>query len=128
MLARNVTPLDLECALAKVNEKFGGNIVLRNMRLAPRGRGIRFTLGVISSRGPGSRLSVPHYTWSAEQVDKQRHISAACWHVHGHFFDALPEGAVIIARGRKIRPGDEWEDTNIGSRAFPFYYSDACEC
>ena len=116
MLAKNVSQYDLEQALEKVNQQFDGNIRFREIR--PAGNNIRFTLTVKNSKGKGGK-----YNWK-----KERRVAAACWHVHGHFFDALPEGAVIIANGNKIRPGDEWQDYNVGSMFYPAYASELCDC
>lgn len=120
MIAKNCTVRDLNNALATVNEKFGGNIVFK--KISPAGRHIRFTLTVKSSKGSGARLGAPNH------AGKQRRIAAACWHVHGEFFDALPPSALIVARGEKIHPGDPWKDSNIGSQYRPMYFSQACEC
>lgn len=65
-------------------------------------------------------------------MSKRRRIASACWHVHGHFFDALygvNKKAVIVSRGNKITNDyGNWEDTNIGSQMYPYYFSDACNC
>lgn len=116
MLAKNVSMQDLQNALDKVNQKYDGNIRFKDIR--QQGRNIRFTLTVNNSRGKGGRLN----------ADRGRHIAAACWHVHGEFFDALPCEAVVIANGAKIRPGDTWKDRNMGSLWYPAYYSELCEC
>lgn len=116
MIAKNVTLDDLESALAKANEKFSGN--LRWNRYPEKaGRGYRFTLRVSDSKGPGARLGF-----------SGRHMTSACWHAHGTFFDALPREAVVKAGELTIRPGDMWQDRNIGSMMQPLYYSEACEC
>jgi len=87
----------------------------------------RCTLRVKDSHGKEARLGHPDY-----QTGKQRHMISACWHAHGTFYDALPEGTEIkvsTADGnRTIRPGDRWHDFNIGSVYRPMYYSEACEC
>jgi hypothetical protein len=116
MLAKNVSMSDLENALEKVNEKFEGNIRFKEIR--QQGRNIRFTLTVNSSRGKGGR-------WNH---DKSRRVAAACWHAHGEFFDSLPDEAVIVANGEKIRPGDTWKDQRMGSLFCPVYYSELCDC
>jgi len=120
MLVKNVTVQDLESALERVNQNFGGNVRFRSV--TPCGKNIRFTLTVNNSRGPGGRLG------HVNNKGVQRHIASACWHVHGEFFDALPPAAVIVARGKNIRPGDPWQDDNIGGTYHPLYFSEACDC
>ena len=125
MIIRDATREDIDAALAEVNKLFNGNIRYRNIDLEGKTRSggdrHRLTLTVNSSAGPGGRRS-----------HSGRRIAAACWHVHGHFFDSLPEGCEITVASqdgkRKIQPGDPWEDRNIGSNWFPLYFSEACEC
>lgn len=124
MLAKNCTVGNLEDALMEVNKKFDGNI--RFKKLDNTNRGIRFTLTVNSSKGKGGRLSVPYFD------GKQKRVAAACWHVHGEFFDALFEiapDAVIVAGEKKITQyGGNWQDILMGSQMNPAYYSELCEC
>lgn len=125
MLLRDVTREDIEVALEAVNELYDGNIKFKRFDYAGRTRkgGDKYnvTLTVKDSSKAGSRRS-----------REGRRIAAACWHVHGEFMDALPEGAEIVtstANGRMVKsPGDYWEDYNIGSIMYPMYASDACEC
>jgi len=123
MLAKKCTINDLQTALEKVNQQYDNNIKFR--RLDQQGRGVRFTLTVNSSRGKGARLSVDY-------ANRRRHLAAACWHVHGNFFDCLfgivPE-AEITSNGEKItKDYGNWRDWNIGSMMYPMAYSYACEC
>ena len=118
MKARECTKEDLFKALDKINEKYGGNVEFN--RFDDKG----FTLRVKSSKGPGHRLS---------QSSPQKRMVSACWHVHGDFFDALFEvnpDAYVISLGDKRISKDRgnWADWNIGSRMFPMYFSEACEC
>ena len=118
MKAKNTNRNEMEAALAIVNEKYAGNIVWNRF---DDGKTINFTLTVKSSKDPGGRLS-----------PQGRRVAAACWHVHGDFFDALfsinPD-AVIISMGRKITiEAGNWQDRNLGSMMYPFMYSNACEC
>ena len=125
MNATNVTIEQMEQALAAINKShFDGNVTFKRFP-EPIGRKLRFTLTVRDSSKPGGRRS-----------DSGRRICAACWHVHGEFFDALfaiePE-AVIASSGRdglitSTADYGNWQDRNIGSMVRPFYYSDACEC
>lgn len=140
MVARNVWAADLESALAEANKVFADNIKWRGEPTAmgaTRGKGsFRFTLGLVSSKGPGHRRGFPHYRTGAPG----KRLAYACWHVHGVFFDALlkiaPE-AVIIAGSSLANPkeparitkeGGNWGDWQIGSQAYPLMYSEACDC
>jgi len=128
MYAKYTTIEELNAALAVVNAEFDSNI--RFKRIQAQGRRILFTLTVNDSRRPGGRIG-----------HSGRRVAAACWHVHGKFFDALLEinsTAVIdtsIRGGKaqiyKTAAGDvanNWQDFNIGSQFEPMYYSEACEC
>lgn len=121
MLIRNVTEDKINDALDTVNEQFDGNIRFKKFDAAGNTRSgdpkFIVTLTVNNSRSPGGRRS-----------HSGRRVAAACWHVHGTFFDALPEECEIVAMGLKIRPGDPWQDRNIGSNWSPLYYSEACDC
>ena|SRR3972149_2553692 len=129
----NATVQELQSALVTVNEKtYGGNLIFN--RLEAKGRRVHFTLRVQDSHKLGARLSCPHLSWTTKKGNeyKQRHMVSACWHAHGHFFEALfevnPE-AWIKARGNKIdKNGGNWEDFDIGSVMYPAYMSELCEC
>lgn len=130
MLAKHCTMQDLKAALAEINAQFDENICFR--KLEASGKNIRFTLTVYDSRKAGGRLGVPNHFDSGKQTGRQRHLAAACWHVHGEFFDALfaiaPQ-AVIVSKGKKITAeAGNWQDRNIGSQVYPYMYSDACIC
>ena len=127
MIIRNTTEHELRAALSLVNEQYGGNITFR--RLTPRHKSsFTVTLTVHSSKGPGASLNP--YTG--------RRISAACWHVHGHFFNILLQlnkSAVIITSSnpKKIymiqgHVQNNWHDWNAGSVLFPYNASEKCEC
>jgi len=124
MIAKNCSMIHLATALTKVNERFANNITFK--RLEMKGRNILFTLTVKNSRAPGSRTS-------ASMFNPARRVSAACWHVHGHFFDELFKvvpSAVIVSRGNKkiTKDSGNWEDWQIGSMMYPIMYSEACDC
>ena len=118
MKAKNTNNAAMEAALAIVNGKYAGNITWNRF---DNGRTINFTLTVKSSKAPGGRLG-----------PSGRRVAAACWHVHGDFFDALFEvcpDAVIVSMGKKITKDEgNWQDQNIGSAYLPFMYSEACDC
>jgi hypothetical protein len=113
-------------ALAKVNERYAGNIKFKRFdTLGAMKNGLgrfRVTLTVVDSHGPGA---------SYDQY-KGRHISAACWHVHGYFMNALPQGTVIITtagREKSVKhPGDTWQDWQAGSMMYPIMMSERCRC
>lgn len=114
---------DLVRALAHINDKYAGNVEFN--RLDNK----NFTLRVKDSEGPGHRL---HLHYNLDGLYSQRRSTSACWHVHGDFFDELfqinPE-AMIYSAGRKItESAGNWEDWNIGSKMFPVYFSESCEC
>ena len=125
MKAYKVTQSQMESALAEVNRKYDGNVIWK--RFEPSGSGFNFTLKVERSTDAGGRLG-----FCLTTKGNRRHIAAACWHVHGDFFDALFEVApqsYVRSMGRKItKDQGNWQDRNIGSQMNPFYYSEACDC
>lgn len=116
MLIRNVSLLDLETALGDTNDAFENNVIW-NRSPEPVGKGFRLTLRVKDSKGAGARRS-----------NAGRRLVSACWHVHGTFFDNLPEGAAIRTGEITVHPHEDWQDRNIGSMFQPLMHSDACEC
>lgn len=127
MIAKNTSLAEAYQALDIVNQKYDNNILFKNLVdiSSSRTQCIRFTFKVSSSRNKGA---------SRNPVSGRRSCSA-CWHVHGDFFAALllvNDCAEIQTslHGKHIINiyGGNWQDYNIGSRAFPYYASDACEC
>lgn len=122
MKAKHADSTQMNQALSKVNERYQGNIAFE--RFEPNGRSVVFTLRVKSSREPGARRSF-----------QGRRMAKACWHAHGHFFEALlainPE-VVIISKGGPGSTVDKysgnWSDCNIGSQCQPLMFSQACDC
>lgn len=138
MIAKNCELRDLTAALSIVNNKYTGNIRFKHGPDAANqaGNRWRFTLTVKDSAGPGGRRGMARIPWGAEDKTPARpgrRIAAACWHVHGHFFEALfhvkPE-AVILSGGKLTitREAGNWQDRNIGSMIQPLMYSEACDC
>jgi hypothetical protein len=128
MKALNVTKDQLEEALRLTNERYDQNVIW-NREPEPTNKketSWRFTLRVRDSSGPGARRSAP--LWH----QKRRKLIAACWHVHGHFFEHLfelcPELKLRVATHNIDHPNEIWLDQNIGSQMYPYMYSDACEC
>lgn len=113
---------DLDKALERVTALYESNIIFNN---GPEHLGFtrdgrekwRLTLRALSSFKPGARRS-----------HTGRRMAAACWHVHGRFFQALPAGVTIKAGTLTLEPSSPWNDFNIGSIAFPLLYSEACDC
>ncbi len=121
MILRNVTESEIAAAAVAVRALFGGGVIVED--LAPKsktaragGRGtFRVKLGVESSSGPGSRRAA-----------SGRRVKAACWHVFGHFFDALPGVAIIDAGRERARPaGAPWVDSEVGGGLM---FSGLCKC
>jgi hypothetical protein len=140
MIIRNVTEQDLYWALAQVNGIHDNNIVFKKCEQIP-GRTRQgdekwsVILTVRSCYASGGR----YYPKS------RRHVSAACWHAHGRFFDCLPrdQGVIIVTSmggnyntqsRTKVAPGERWSDwivsrrvTNRGRKVRTFA-SDCCHC
>ena len=130
MRAVNITPGQLDKALTEVNKLYDGNIVFKR---GPEyiGRTSHFTLTVKNSNGLGARRSAGYGTAG-------RKIAAACWHVHGYFFEAVfnqnsisPNARIRTAVSCITGPGENegnWQDKRIGPPIAPVMYSEACEC
>lgn len=114
------TTSQLNEALSYVNKLYDSNVMFRNIEQLSKNR-VTFTLRTKESRKAGSKVS-----WTG------RHIPAACWHVHGHFFEYLFKkypGVKIWSFGKlMLSNADNWKDQNIGSIACPVFFSEACEC
>ena len=124
MIARNISQADLDAALAAVNRIFMRNIIWNRkpQALNKRGDAFRFTLRVKDSKRAGARRG-----------HTGRRMVSACWHVHGHFFEALiaqnPDAVIFAAgSGRIDRNGGNWHDRNIGGWVNELMYSEACDC
>lgn len=118
MKTENISTTDLRHALAAVNAKFDNNITLTV-------DGDRFTLGTVDSSGPGGRLGKPLRSGIRRVLPHK-----ACWHVHGHFFDALlrsaPRGVIRTPFGRIDEKGGNWVDARVvGDTAL---FSELCNC
>ena len=114
------TKLQLDEALNCVNQKFDDNIQFKEFKQISSKR-INFTLRVKNSSSPGAKIG-----------HSGRKTIAACWHVHGYFFEYLflqYPGIVIISQGKKLKDNsDNWQDQNIGSYYRPLQFSEACNC
>jgi hypothetical protein len=136
MIARNCTIEDLQAALELVNVKYKGNIKFKHIDLT--GRRVSFTLTVQqTSIGKGkNKVSAP----GVRRGFQGKRIAAACWHVHGDFFDALLKvnpSAGIYSSGSLANPlsgkwitaeGGNWQDWQVGNRMQPRNISQMCDC
>ena len=122
MKARNCSIEDLQKALELTNKDYKNNIKFKRLDFPI------FTLTVKSTADDTTGYRIGH---------TGRKVSAACWHVHGDFFDNLfsinPTAYIITSSGTgtmKITKnnGNNWIDINIGSIACPMMYSNACDC
>lgn len=136
MKAKHCTQNDLDLALEAVNNKYDGNIRFNPNSDGPTRFTLRAKLKADRETNKGCSLSVYYlmsqYPNAIMGTQTKRHTGAACWHVHGDFFDALlkinPE-AVIYSRGNRIdRYGGNWEDFQCGSQMYSVYASDRCDC
>jgi len=116
----HATRESIQAALDKANESFEGNLTFNNFQRLSDTRH-RVTLRVKDSKEEGARVSF-------RPDDTCRRLVSACWHAHGTFFDALPEGTKIQTAGMVTYPGSPWVDRNIGSDWYPVYHSEACYC
>ena len=114
------TKKQLNEALNHVNKQFSNNIIFKNGPEQISKNRVRFTLTVKETRGPGGRVS-----------STGKRIKAACWHVHGEFFEYLFSQGVTLIKSSFITMqdnSDNWKDSNIGSHFTPMNYSEACDC
>lgn len=100
-------------ALNNVNQKHGYKLEFD--RFEKQGKYYFFTIKTKSGI-PGARVS-----------PSGRNLAKASWHAHGYIFDEIfniePE-AIIYSAGNKItKDQGNWVDVNIGSVAYPCYYS-----
>lgn len=116
----NATKNQLIEALNFVNQKFDENIKFKTLEQKTKNR-MSFTLRVKNSSGPGAKIGY-----------SGRKTIAACYHVHGYFFEYLflkYSEVFIYSLGKKMsNNSDNWQDKNIGSIMYPQMFSEACEC
>lgn len=121
MIISNTEERDIDKAFKTVDKQFKKNLTVTKEALSGTGKRWRVRLSVKDSRGSGGRIG---YTG--------RRVKAACWHVHGYFFEALPLTSKIKAGNLTIIGGPDgegnWQDRNVGSIIQPMYYSEACDC
>jgi hypothetical protein len=116
----------IEAALEHVNKAFHDNIAFAGIEERQTRRDGRrvflVTLKTLNSNEIGSgRRNGPNGLW--------RRLAKACWHAHGTFFDALPEGTdIVVGQGTVIHPGDKWVDSKIQNYPAILMASHACNC
>jgi hypothetical protein len=133
MEIKNVSHEELVGALHEVNLGYEHNVRFYHVKpLNAKYSRWSVRLAVVSSKGLGHKISRGMVPFGG----RVRNLSAACWHVHGHFFDKLLDiqpAARIRSGGKKIyREAGEvvgnWQDYNVGSQAYPRAASDSCGC
>jgi hypothetical protein len=115
MRATYTSKEDLERALVKVNKKYENNICFHpdtDLESKP----LNFRLWTKSYDKPGYKVNTWQYSYGWSKNCK-RHPSA-CWHVHGHFFEALFEinpNAKVYSNGTAITKDEgNWIEQNGG--------------
>ena len=126
MIFKNVTENEMYQALELINKKYDNNILFKSGPARKSKNQITATLTVNSTKDGALGYRRGH---------TGRKLAAACWHVHGDFFDALidinPAAVIITGMNRKQvinKYGGNWQDVNIGSMMQPMSYSEACDC
>lgn len=134
MQVQNVTIPELEQALAIVNNDYEGNLMWvtqpQHIGKTTRSR-VSFRLSAVNCRKQGGRRGFCR----TKDGERRRIGGCACWHAHGHFFEALYQinsAAVIRTASAKITGptfGEgNWQDRNVGSMFDPASYSELCDC
>jgi hypothetical protein len=126
MYAINCKVSDLEQALLDINNDiYKGNAEFKRFP-EQRGKRYTFTLKVKDSNKLGARRHYSAYRY------KPRKSRSACWHLHGHFFEALfaikPDAEILSGSNRITKDYGNWKDRNIGSQIYPVMFSQSCEC
>ena len=130
MLVKYATEDHIRAALDHIQEKYDHNLEFREGTPDPQGgKGFRVRLGVKDNHAKGASVK---QRYSFDGFEGERHLRAACWHVHGDFFDELFSCcpyAVIVAQNKVIRKDEgNWQDYNVGSQMYPVYASESCDC
>ncbi len=135
MQARNVTIQDLEQALSIVNSDYDSNLMWasqpRHVGQTTRSR-VSFRLATVDCRKQGGRRGFCR----TKDGERRRIGGCACWHAHGHFFEALyrvNSRAIIRTASTKSITGPtyqdgNWHDRQVGSMFDPAAFSELCDC
>lgn len=124
MYAINAPVRDLHAALRRVNALYEGNVRFA-IQPTDTPKGVKFTLAVNDSNGKGARRGI-----KPTLDGSPRKLAFACWHVHGHLFDALfalRPHATITSKLGSIKAGEKWQDLELPEHP-GIHYSDLCEC
>jgi hypothetical protein len=122
----NATKEELQKALDRVNKRYDGNVTFD--RFDVQGNKVRFTLKVKDCHGPGHSCGQ-----SLNKSGKRHALGGACWHAHGHFFEAVlkvrPDAWIVS--GFRVGPpiritakGGNWTNWTRGRTMM----SELCEC
>ncbi|MCW3994949.1 MAG: hypothetical protein NWE98_02215 [Candidatus Bathyarchaeota archaeon] len=127
MIISRITKNEIETAFQKINAKYNNNLVLNCETLSATRHRVRIRAVPKKQRKSDDGVKLGY---------NGRLTAAACWHVHGYFFDellALQPKTIIRALKRKIyakngRIFGNWQDWNCGSILNPKMASDYCMC
>jgi hypothetical protein len=128
MIIRNVENYEnIAQAIYNINTaKYESNIYGIITSKSKNGRTFSVRLSVHNSHGLGAKISRNRFGGN------DRHVKAACWHVHGDFFEALFElepNAIVSSAGKKVTNDEgNWQDWNVGSQMYPVQFSESCGC
>ena len=110
---KQISKKERKAAIKKVHEEYGSYKAERGLP--------KFVTVHKNSKGSGAKLGFTG-----------RRTILACWHAHGHFFEALlniaPHAVITVATYKITIDGGNWIDKQIGSIMQPLYYSEACLC
>ena len=135
MQVQNTTIEELEKALAIVNSYYEKNLTWatqpRHVGKTTRSR-VSFRLSAIDCKKKGGRRGFCRN----KDGERRRIGGCACWHAHGHFFEALYQvnaKAVIRTASVKSITGPtfnegNWQDRQVGSMFDPASFSELCDC
>lgn len=120
MYIKDVSKTQLDYALEQVNEAFDDNVeyaVCEPLNKKQRRWRVRLIVKDSYKRG-AKRKAYNGY-----------HMKFACWHVCGHFLNALPYGTLARSTlGKHYCGCTSWKDDNVGSAYYPVYLSKCCVC
>jgi len=135
MKALNVSVSSMYAALRAVNRHYDSNVKFAKGPESYQD-GLRFKLGVKDSSKPGARRGI-----KVNKDGSPMKLGFACWHVHGHFFDALfsvaPGARVVSKFGSVDAKSGNWQDAFVPKEAQLQYFekvdpdlttADLCEC
>ena len=125
MKIKNCTQDNLLKALDIVNKKYNDNIKFKYIEQLSD-KLFKLRLSICDSHSTGTKIGY-----------RGRRVTAACWHVHGNFFDALlkenPQITITVGGLPTIKVKDgkvinNWIDYGGGCGLYPSYASEECNC